>query len=53
MMVIPKSWNYISLEGYEAQPRKLKIVFSKYVENVTSINYPLSIYEETFISFSI
>jgi len=41
MMVIPKSWNYISLEDYEVQPRKLKIVFSRYLENVVSINYLL------------
>jgi len=49
MMVIPKSWNYISLEDYEVQPRKLKIVFSRYLENVISINYPLSLYEEVFL----
>jgi len=53
MMVIPKYWNYISLEDYEVQPRKLKIVFSRYLENVRSINYPLSFYEEAFHSFSI
>jgi len=41
MMVIPKSWNYISLEDYEVQPRKLNIVFSRYIENVTNINYQL------------
>jgi len=53
MMVIPKSWNYTSLEDYEVQPRKLKIIFSRYLENVTNINYPLSLYDEVFLSFSI
>ena len=36
----------ISLEGYEVQPLKLKIVYSRYLENMISINYPLSHYEK-------
>jgi len=41
-MVISKSWNYtLTLEDYEVQPRKLKIVFSRYIENVTNINHSL------------
>jgi len=47
------SWNYISLENYEVKLRKFKIVFSRYLENVTNINYPLFIYEEFFLSFFI
>ena len=45
MMDIPKSWNCIYLENYEAQPRKLKIVCSRYLENMTNINYSLSLNE--------
>jgi len=41
------------LEDYEVQLRKLKIVFSRYLENVISINYPLSFYEKNFLLFSV
>ena len=53
MMNISMSWNYTSLEDYEVQLRKLKIIFSKYLKNVTNINYLLFLYEEVFLSFSI
>jgi len=52
MMDIPKSWNYTSLEDYEVQSRKFKIVFLRYLENVKNINYPLFLYEEVFLFFS-
>jgi len=51
MMDISKSCNYISLGDYEIQHRELKIVFSRYLKNMTNINYPLSLYEETFLSY--
>jgi len=40
-------------EDFEVQPKKFKMVFSKYLENTTNINYQLSLYEEVFFSFSI
>jgi len=40
-------------EDFETQPRKLKILFARYLENATNINYPLSLYEVVFLSFSI
>ena len=30
MMDIPKSWNCVSLENFEVQPKQLKIVFPMY-----------------------
>ena len=53
MMDISKSWNCISREDFEVQLNMLKTVISRYLEKVTNILYPLSIYEEAFISFSI
>jgi len=41
------------LEDYEVQPRKMLIIFSRYLENMTSINYSLSLYEEVFLFFPI
>jgi len=41
------------LEDYKVQPRKLKIIFSRYIKDVTNINYPLFLYEEVFLSFYI
>jgi len=50
-----KSLSYtLTIENSKVQPRKLNIVFSRYLKNVTNINYSLSLYEKKiFIFFSI
>jgi len=53
MMIIPKFWNYIFIEYYEVQSEKLKIIFSRYLENITNNNYPFSLHEEALLSLSI
>lgn len=44
VMDIPKSWNCISLENFEIQPRKLKIVFSRYLDPSKMINAREALY---------